>query len=97
MPNGERCSGGSFMVGMLVGGLVGAGLALLYAPSSGAETRARIREMGGDLKDGAAEYYDRGKCYVGNRKSAISSAVEAGVEAYKREVEKSEGPKETQA
>ena len=93
MHDGDRCGGGSFLMGMLVGGLVGAGIALLYAPSSGAETRARIREFGGEMKDGAAEYYDRGKSYVSNRKSAISSAVEAGVDAYKKEVEKAEGSK----
>jgi gas vesicle protein len=33
-----------FLVGVIVGGLVGATLALLYAPASGPELRARISE-----------------------------------------------------
>lgn len=33
-----------FMVGVIVGGLVGATFALLYAPESGAELRAQISE-----------------------------------------------------
>lgn len=95
----ERCSGGSFVAGILVGGLVGAGIALLFAPRSGAETRQRIREMGEDLKDTASDYvhkagdsihgaYDRSREYVSEHKSAITTAVEAGVDAYKKELEK---------
>ena len=34
----------SFLIGTLVGGLVGAVLALLFAPSSGAELRGQITE-----------------------------------------------------
>lgn len=97
--HGEKCSGGSFVAGMLVGSLVGAGIALLFAPRSGAETRQRIREMSEDLRDTASDYvnkagdsihgaYDRGREYVSDHKSAITTAVEAGVEAYKKELEK---------
>lgn len=34
----------SFVIGAVLGGLVGATLALLYTPESGAELRAQIRE-----------------------------------------------------
>lgn len=34
----------SFMIGAVLGGLVGAGVALLFAPESGVEMRARINE-----------------------------------------------------
>jgi gas vesicle protein len=34
----------SFMIGTLVGGLVGAVLALLFTPSSGADLRLQIRD-----------------------------------------------------
>ena len=49
---------GSFLVGFLVGGLVGAAVSLLFAPQSGEETRAYIRDKSIELKDKAAESID---------------------------------------
>jgi gas vesicle protein len=46
---------GSFLVGFVVGGLVGASVALLLAPQSGEETRTLIREKSIELKDKAVE------------------------------------------
>jgi gas vesicle protein len=46
---------GSFLVGFVVGGLVGAATALLLAPQSGEETRTIIREKSIELKDKAVE------------------------------------------
>ena len=43
------------MVGMLIGGLVGAVIALLYAPSSGEETRAEIRQKAIELQKRATK------------------------------------------
>lgn len=47
---------GSFMAGIVVGGLVGAAVALLLAPQSGEETRTLIRDKSIELKDAAVEY-----------------------------------------
>jgi len=47
---------GSFLAGVIVGGLVGAAVALLMAPQSGEETRGVIRERGIELKDRATEF-----------------------------------------
>jgi gas vesicle protein len=41
------------MTGMMIGGLVGAVIALLYAPSSGEETRAKMRGKAIELRDRA--------------------------------------------
>jgi gas vesicle protein len=41
--------------GFLVGGLIGAAAALLFAPRSGEETRAEIREKVVDLRDRTSE------------------------------------------
>jgi hypothetical protein len=40
----------------LLGGAVGAGLALLLAPQSGKKTRRQIQHMAEDLADQAGEY-----------------------------------------
>jgi gas vesicle protein len=47
--------GALFFAGLVMGGLVGAGLALLLAPQSGEETRSQIRDKSFELKDGAVE------------------------------------------
>ena len=46
---------GAFLSGFVLGGLVGAAVALLLAPQSGEETRTYIREKGIELKDYAEE------------------------------------------
>lgn len=45
----------SMFAGFLIGGLIGAGIALLSAPYSGEETRQRIREKSMEMKDKAVE------------------------------------------
>ncbi len=46
---------GSFVIGFVVGGLTGAVLALLFAPQSGDETRAVIKEKAIELKEKTSE------------------------------------------
>jgi len=41
---------GEFLMGFVIGGLVGAAVALILAPQSGSETVAQIREKGIELK-----------------------------------------------
>lgn len=43
----------------IVGGVVGAGLALLFAPRSGKETRERIHEGVNDMKQQASDKIDQ--------------------------------------
>ena len=47
----EKDNFGSFFVGLLVGGIAGAVVALLYAPQSGEETRVQIKDKAIELKD----------------------------------------------
>ncbi len=47
---------GAFFAGLIVGGLVGAAVALLTAPQSGEETRTLLHDRGIELKDKAVEY-----------------------------------------
>lgn len=46
---------GSFLAGFVIGGLIGAGVALLMAPQSGEETRALIADKSIELRDQVAE------------------------------------------
>jgi len=49
----------SILVALVVGGLVGAGVALLLAPQSGKRTRQQIADLAEDLKDYAADLTDK--------------------------------------
>lgn len=92
-------SAGSVLLAFLLGGMVGAGLSLLLAPQSGTETRKRIRELADDVKEKATDYADQAKGKVmssvdkakglyDEKKSALTAALEAGKEAYEKEVVK---------
>ena len=49
----DRDEFGAFLVGFVVGGLTGAVVALLFAPQSGEETRALIKDKSIELRDKA--------------------------------------------
>jgi len=95
----EGYSSGSILVSFLLGGIVGAGLALLFAPQAGDETRKKISDFADDLKDRTTDYVektkekitsyvDEGKGLYEQKKSMVKSGIEAGKEAYEREKER---------
>jgi gas vesicle protein len=110
-------SAGSTLLAFFLGGLVGAGVALLLAPKSGSETRQLIKEYAGDarekaegylekakgsastvvdkVKESAATVLEKGKEFVEEQKTIITSAVEAGKEAYEKEKEKLAGERKS--
>lgn len=47
------------LVSFTVGGLIGAGLALLFAPQSGQKTRRKIVDAYEDAKENISDYADR--------------------------------------
>jgi gas vesicle protein len=49
----DRDEFGAFLVGFIIGGLSGAVVALLFAPQSGEETRALIKDKSIELRDRA--------------------------------------------
>jgi len=51
----DRDEFGAFLVGFIVGGLTGAVVALLFAPQSGEETRALIKDKSIELRDIASQ------------------------------------------
>ncbi|HMK48759.1 MAG TPA: YtxH domain-containing protein [Thermodesulfovibrionales bacterium] len=90
---------GSIFLSFILGGVVGAGVALLLAPQSGRETRQKIRQFTEDVKDKAVDYVDdmkgkvtsgidKSKEYYEEKKTILTSAIEAGKEAYEKEKER---------
>lgn len=99
---GNNHSGMGTVMGFLLGGAIGAGLALLYAPTSGEETRRRIREGVDKAKLRTKEGYDAAleeveerleavKRSIQDRKDEVKTAFEAGKEAYQKERAKHQG------
>ncbi|UFS71606.1 YtxH domain-containing protein [Geomonas sp. RF6] len=90
---------GTVLLSFLAGAAVGVGAALLFAPKTGEEMRGQIRDLTDDavgkIKDYASDAqtrirssYEEGRDKVMEKKSIISSAIEAGKEAMEREKEK---------
>lgn len=82
--------------GLLIGGLLGAAVGMLYAPKSGKETREDIRHSAEELLDKAKNRYEEAyrtlekmaeqekESYLGKR-DRLKKAFEAGVEAFRAE------------
>ncbi len=81
----DRDEFGAFLVGFVVGGLTGAVVALLFAPQSGEETRALIKDKSIELRDkakmSAEEAYARAEAAA---KEARARAEELAHEAKVR-------------
>ena len=54
----DRDNFGSFFSGFLIGGIIGAVTAFLFAPQSGEETRKQLKEKSIELYDKASVYTD---------------------------------------
>jgi gas vesicle protein len=71
----DNGGGGSFVIGLLTGTVLGAGLGMLFAPKSGSELRGQISEQAGHLKNAASEQYKRAS-------ETASGWAEKGREVY---------------
>ncbi|MEE9911726.1 MAG: YtxH domain-containing protein [Deltaproteobacteria bacterium] len=85
----------NYVVGFLIGGAVGAALGILFAPKSGKELRADIRQKSEDLYGKAKDKYDetvhtvenvvkQAKDTLADQKERLEKGIEAGVSAYKQ-------------
>lgn len=90
---------GTVLLSFLAGAAVGVGAALLFAPKTGEELRGDIKDLADDAIGKIKEYandaqekirasYEDGKELVLEKKSIITSAIEAGKQAMDREKEK---------
>ena len=73
----------AFLAGFLVGGLVGAAVALLMAPQSGEETRTVIRDRSIELKDLAAERAEQTRSQVTEKAEQAKEAAASQAEVVR--------------
>jgi hypothetical protein len=69
--------GGSFLMGLLAGTVLGAGLGMLFAPKPGNELRTQLGEQAGRLRSTANDTYQQAS-------DKVSQIVERGRDAYDR-------------
>src|SRR5512145_54649 len=69
--------GGSFLMGLLAGTVLGAGLGMLFAPKTGSELRSQLSEQSGRLRSTANDAYSQAS-------HKVSQMVDRGREAYER-------------
>ena len=85
----------SMVVSSVAGAVAGAALVLLVAPDARRESAERIREMSRDLTERATSSVDtakenvssavsRGREFIADKRSVLSSAVDAGKRAFAR-------------
>jgi gas vesicle protein len=87
-----RNDGGNFIevsFAFLLGSLVGATIALLYAPSSGEQTRRRIREKSGEVQENFRSQYgkisDRAEIRMSRLKDRMNEKVGHAKDYYERQ------------
>lgn len=76
------------LTSFLVGGAMGAGLALLLAPKPGKEIREDIKRFSTSTKDRVTVAVARGKELYEEGKAVVAGAIEAGKTTYVQEKEK---------
>jgi gas vesicle protein len=69
--------GGSFLMGLLAGTVLGAGLGMLFAPKAGSELRSQLGEQAGRIRNQANDSYQQAS-------EKVSQMVDRGREAYDR-------------
>ncbi len=69
-------TGSKMFFSFLTGAAIGAGLALLFAPQSGKETRKQIKDfsekLGGEVKDEVENFSEKAKSFVEGAKDTFS-------------------------
>ena len=70
-------------IGMVIGAVIGAGIALLVAPESGAETRRRLSRRAGSLRGGRGVWTRLGREL---RRAAAAKRKSDAIEAKRKEI-----------
>ena len=73
---------GTVLVAFALGAVAGAAIALLYAPTSGEETRRKLAEKAREGRDKAEALARQGREFVDRQRETVTAAVEKGREAF---------------
>ena len=101
----EGGGGGSFVLGLLTGTVLGAGLGMLFAPKTGTDLRSQLSEqaaaLGNTASEGArragesaSQWAERGKEIYSKASDAVSKGAEEA-QKYVRDTTGTEGPVST--
>ncbi|HEY2431676.1 MAG TPA: YtxH domain-containing protein [Vicinamibacterales bacterium] len=73
--------GGSFLMGLLAGTVLGAGLGMLFAPKSGSELRS---QLGNTISDGTGRIRDAADQTYSQASEKVNQMMDRGRDAYDR-------------
>jgi gas vesicle protein len=91
-------AGSAVVLSFILGGIVGAAMAVLYSPCEGTQTRGKLKDLTDEMKEKsgqlseewkekAATFIEKGKEFVEQKRGILSSAFDAGKEAMRKEKE----------
>jgi len=83
MSNHENSSG-PVLLAFVLGAVAGAAVALLYAPTSGEETRRTLAEKAREGRDKAESVAREGRDFLARQRENLSAAVERGRETFEQ-------------
>jgi gas vesicle protein len=83
MSNHENSSG-PVLLAFVLGAVAGAAVALLYAPTSGEETRRKIAEKAREGREKAESVARDGREFLARQRENLSAAVERGRETFEQ-------------
>lgn len=84
----EKNAGVVGLVSFLTGAAIGAGLALLFAPQSGEETRKKIKDFSGKVADDVKESYEKLAKEAKKGIESVKSTAEKAIDTVKAKVKK---------
>jgi gas vesicle protein len=83
MAKEESGGAGGILAAFFLGAVVGAAVALLFAPASGPETREFLGEKAREGRAKASETARQTREVLNRQRETIASAIERGREAYR--------------
>jgi gas vesicle protein len=84
MASDNGAGAGSILLAFILGAVSGAAVALLYAPTTGRETREFLGERAEEARVKAAEAAAKGREVLTQGRETLTTAIERGREAYQQ-------------